>query len=555
MRGIIRKIKAINFSPFILAAIISLLICDYCISVTGALSGLPSWFGAAVHAVFIIFALLEINFKDEDNRRVRIVLFVLAGAGLIVYAMTGYAYFLDTALILMCVFNGQLQILLSSVFCSNTVLVAGVTLCARRGYIREYTFGGYDALGFESFSALVFLCVVAVAALIALLVVMTRGKEWKNLKLIVTYVVSAAICVICIFLAVNTLPRTKPLVDGSYAVYSGDLVTGLEIRMHGIENYDLVTGNDIYEFSFTSNGSYYEITADCDGVRKSVCVYDNSVYLGNYDESQAAHTWLVEAVPGTPYFKITNVETGLLINTETNGKIRMSTEGSLLRIGDGCIDYFRGLTTNAWTQEDFSAKSIEDAKITLSGDTSYTGEAVIPDIEVKYGEDVLIQGNDYTVEYADNFYPGTASVILTGKGSYAGSIETKFEITFNSEEKNRKNYENVLDYALLTYRMGYGRLPDSEELEQWIYKIYSELFEPREVVNYMYDNGAFDCSDGEFAEAIYRLLLLRNASRSELEPWVNALRSGSSRYDVIRQFINSDDYQHNVSMDFYYGFR
>ena len=59
----------------------------------------------------------------------------------------------------------------------------------------------------------------------------------------------------------------------------------------------------------------------------------------------------------------------------------------------------------------------------------YTGSAIEPTVTVNVGKKTLTAGTDYTVTYKDNTNVGTAKVIVTGKGNYTGSVETKFNIT------------------------------------------------------------------------------------------------------------------------------
>ena len=59
----------------------------------------------------------------------------------------------------------------------------------------------------------------------------------------------------------------------------------------------------------------------------------------------------------------------------------------------------------------------------------YTGSAIEPTVTVNVGNKTLTAGTDYTVTYKDNTDVGTAKVIVTGKGNYTGSVETKFNIT------------------------------------------------------------------------------------------------------------------------------
>ena len=54
----------------------------------------------------------------------------------------------------------------------------------------------------------------------------------------------------------------------------------------------------------------------------------------------------------------------------------------------------------------------------------YTGEERLPKVTVSK----LVEGRDFTVEYKNNIYPGKATVIITGRGKYTGTIKKTFTI-------------------------------------------------------------------------------------------------------------------------------
>ena len=70
------------------------------------------------------------------------------------------------------------------------------------------------------------------------------------------------------------------------------------------------------------------------------------------------------------------------------------------------------------------------SKFTVLGikDKSYTGKAVIQKITVNDGETTLKLGRDYKVSYKGNKKVGTATVIITGKGGYSGTITKTFKV-------------------------------------------------------------------------------------------------------------------------------
>ena len=70
------------------------------------------------------------------------------------------------------------------------------------------------------------------------------------------------------------------------------------------------------------------------------------------------------------------------------------------------------------------------SKCTVSGiaNKTYTGKALTQKITVKYGKKTLVNKTDYTVTYKNNTNVGTATVTITGKGSYKDKITKTFKI-------------------------------------------------------------------------------------------------------------------------------
>ena len=72
---------------------------------------------------------------------------------------------------------------------------------------------------------------------------------------------------------------------------------------------------------------------------------------------------------------------------------------------------------------------ISKADVKLSEtEYKYDGYAKEPKVTVKIGEKALKEGSEYTVEYSDNVNAGTASVKVSGKGGFTGSVTLKFTI-------------------------------------------------------------------------------------------------------------------------------
>ncbi len=81
----------------------------------------------------------------------------------------------------------------------------------------------------------------------------------------------------------------------------------------------------------------------------------------------------------------------------------------------------------------FTIKPAKILKVTLSSNSlPYTGKArkPIPTVKAKLNGEVvtLTKGTDYTVAYKNNIKAGTATVVITGKGNYTGTITKTFSI-------------------------------------------------------------------------------------------------------------------------------
>ena len=73
--------------------------------------------------------------------------------------------------------------------------------------------------------------------------------------------------------------------------------------------------------------------------------------------------------------------------------------------------------------------NLKDATVTLkSSSYQYMGSPITQAITVKHNNKTLVENTDYTVTYKNNINVGTATITITGKGNYVGSIQKTFEI-------------------------------------------------------------------------------------------------------------------------------
>ncbi len=99
-------------------------------------------------------------------------------------------------------------------------------------------------------------------------------------------------------------------------------------------------------------------------------------------------------------------------------------------------------------------------KATISGisNKSYTGKNITQSITVKYNGKTLKKGTDYTVSYSSNKNIGTATVKITGKGSFTGTITKTFKINPAKQEIQKltaKSKAFFVDWAQKGSATGY----------------------------------------------------------------------------------------------------
>ena len=107
-----------------------------------------------------------------------------------------------------------------------------------------------------------------------------------------------------------------------------------------------------------------------------------------------------------------------------------------------------------------SKQNIQSATITLSKSTYvYDGKVKKPSVTVKLGSKTLKNGTDYTVSYSNNVKVGIATVKITGKGDYTGSVSKKFSIKNNFKQAtitgiSNKTYSGKSQTQKITVKFG-----------------------------------------------------------------------------------------------------
>lgn len=173
-----------------------------------------------------------------------------------------------------------------------------------------------------------------------------------------------------------------------------------------------ITGKGSYKNSLTGTFLIRAATMDDIEVTVAECTYDGTQQKPEVTVSINGNVYTLD----TDY----TLEYGENINSGTKaGKVTINGKGNL--IGNPKTVYF-----------DINAKPLTADDVTVSipaGQTYYyTGAAVKPQATVTCSSKPLTENTDYTVQYKDCINAGEASVLVTGKGNYTGTVTLPYTI-------------------------------------------------------------------------------------------------------------------------------
>ena len=182
--------------------------------------------------------------------------------------------------------------------------------------------------------------------------------------------------------------------DCSFAVNGCILCNAVELK-----GTDVVL-NDGTEYTYTGNLITPAVTVTVDGT----VLVENQDYVVTYANNIAVGTGTV-----------------IVTGTETSGYT-------------GTVEIPFTISKAPGTPE-FTLVEIKGTDVTIDGtEFAYTGQAIEPAVTVTAGGKVLTAGTDYSITYANNTEPGTASVTVKGIATasetvgYTGEVTIEFTI-------------------------------------------------------------------------------------------------------------------------------
>ena len=155
----------------------------------------------------------------------------------------------------------------------------------------------------------------------------------------------------------------------------------------------------------------------------NVLRFEDAIPLTEAMADQATHNITIQAVAYREGMKESSVaQFGYIIRDDSGDWGDLTQTGDNVAFTDGFGDLNGDGNVNAFDIP-------EELWVTGLENYDYDGTAKTqPDMRVYHGKTLLTAGTDYTVKYANNKNAGTATVTITGKKSYAGTIKKEFTI-------------------------------------------------------------------------------------------------------------------------------
>ncbi len=168
------------------------------------------------------------------------------------------------------------------------------------------------------------------------------------------------------------------------------------------------------------------------------------------------------------YLKVKNkTHTGMyVLLTPDNMTVKVSDESVMKRSGDRVYAIAPGTATvsiyladagyiGASCQFKAVARSFSDCTFSSIPDQYYTGSPIRPNVTVKNASgQILSLGTDYAVSYNNNVEVGTATVLISGMGSYAGETKRVYFNILKSGSTDTTTFTVSVSTTLSTLSLG-----------------------------------------------------------------------------------------------------
>ncbi len=194
---------------------------------------------------------------------------------------------------------------------------------------------------------------------------------------------------------------------------------------------------DKTEGAYKNPGTYNVIIEGINNYQGSIAttmtvLSENQVMASKLKVGKIAACDYKENEPATPTPKVTYKKEELVLgkdyaitylNNDRAGKATLIITG--LKNTDAEGTYVAGTLKKTFT---IKGTALKKAQVEYEKKVTYTGAEICPQVTLTMNGAELVLGKDYSVEYIKNVNVGKATIILTGKGGFTGTVKKTFTI-------------------------------------------------------------------------------------------------------------------------------
>ena len=235
--------------------------------------------------------------------------------------------------------------------------------------------------------------------------------------------------------------------------YTSKVTKAATCTTDGVRTYLCTECGDTYTETITATGHQYEVrgiapTTEAQGYTEHTCSVCGDSYRDNYTDklpytdiatcaaTLSSSSYTYDGTAKKPTVTVKNGSTTLKSGTDYTVAYKNNTNAGTATVTITGKGSYTGTASKTFT---IKKASIANFAATLSVSTyTYNGSAKKPTVTVKNGSKTLTT-SDYTVAYKNNTAVGTATVTVTGKGNYSGTLSKTFTINL----ANVTGFKNV----------------------------------------------------------------------------------------------------------------
>ena len=284
--------------------------------------------------------------------------------------------------------------------------------------------------------------------------------------------------------------------DAQYIIETGaaDIAAGEIIGLTDREYTGTAITQDVMVMldGIELNKSYYEIAYEnnVNAGTATVVAYGRNGYSGTLRQTFAITPIDIEAASAEAHVSGSSfVYTGSAIKNVTGVTVDRTalTEGKdydvlytdNVNVGVAKAEVVCKGNYSGGIRADFTIKAADIASAELKLDKteySYTGKEICPVPVLTYNDILLVQDEDYSVEYSKNVNVGTAAITIVGKGNFTGETGVSFTIADNTPKLGKVSGIKATP-AANTMKLEWSRLADAQGYIVYRYSTASHKWE------------------------------------------------------------------------------